>query len=51
MGLSFFGGEFYFTADFVDIHCIRMLRCETTFCAKNGLSVDFTLLRVVFYVV
>ena len=33
-GLPFIGGEFYFTAAFVDIHCIRLLRCETTFCAK-----------------
>ena len=31
-GLPFIGGEF--TADVVDIHCIRLLRCETTFCAK-----------------
>ena len=31
-GLPFIGGEF--TADFVDIHCISLLRCETTFCAK-----------------
>ena len=34
VGLPFFGGEFYFAAYFVDIHCIRLLRCETTFCVK-----------------
>ena len=34
IGLPFIGGEILFTADFVDIHCIRLLRCETTFCAK-----------------
>jgi len=33
-GLPFIGGEILFTADFVDIHCIRLLRCETTFYAK-----------------
>ena len=33
-GLPLIGDEILFTADFVDIHCIRLLRCETTFCAK-----------------
>ena len=49
--LSFIGGEYYFAADFVDFKQIISLGCETTLLYKNGLSVDFALLRVVFYVV
>ena len=51
IGLPFIGGEYYFTADFVDIQQIISLGCETTLLCETGLSVDFALLRVVFYVV
>ena len=34
MGLSFFGGELNFTADFVYLQSVRLLDCETTFRAK-----------------
>ena len=36
MGLSFFGGEILFTADFVYLQYVRSLDYETTFCTKTA---------------
>ncbi len=35
MGLSCFGGEIQFTADFVYLQCVECLYYETTFNAKT----------------
>ena len=34
VGLSFFGGELIFTAEFVYLQSVGFLDCETTFRAK-----------------
>ena len=50
LGQPFIGGELNFTADFIDIHSVRLLCCEMTF-AQKWIKCWFYTLHVGFYVV